>query len=129
MLVNISVTFHEDILNGFSSNRAKERTALYSVLDIAKVQRGITKKYIPESYVSFLQSAHRLLLVNISMTTPEDILNGFQVTELQSGRHCILFFLYFLRSAFHLMLIDIYMKFHEDILNGFQVTERAQFCN
>ena len=46
MLVNIVVTFHEDILNGFSSYRAKERTALYSILGIAKVQRDITKKYI-----------------------------------------------------------------------------------
>ena len=31
------------------------------------------------------------MLVNISMTFHEDLLNGFQVTELQSGRHCILF--------------------------------------
>ena len=31
------------------------------------------------------------MLVNISMAFHEDILNGFQVTELQSGQHCILF--------------------------------------
>ena len=63
---------------------------MYSVLGIAKDQRGITQKiYIQELW--FLRSAHCLLLVNISMTFHEDILNGFQVTELQSGRHCILF--------------------------------------
>ena len=90
VLVNISMTFHEDILNGFPSYRATERTALYSVLGMAKVQRGITKRiYIQELW--FLRSAHRLMLVNISMTFHDDILNGFQVTELQSGRHCILF--------------------------------------
>ena len=55
-----------------------------------KVRRGITQKvYIQELW--FLGSAHRLMLVNISMMFHEDILNGFQVTELQSGRHCILF--------------------------------------
>ena len=45
-----------------------------------KVQRGITKTiYIQELW--FLRSAHRLMLVNISMTFHEDILNGFQVAE------------------------------------------------
>ena len=41
MLVNISMTFHEDILNGF---QVTERTALYSVLGIANClsSRGIT---------------------------------------------------------------------------------------
>ena len=64
--------------------------ALFSVLGIAKVQRDITQKiYIQEFW--FLRYAHRLMLVNISMTFHEDILNGFQVTELQSGRHCFLF--------------------------------------
>ena len=54
------------------------------------VQRGITKKiYIQELW--FLRSAHRLMLVNISLTFHEDILIGFQVTELQIGGHCILF--------------------------------------
>ena len=87
MLVDISMTFHEDILNGF---RVTEWTALYSVLGIAKVQRGITKKiYIQELW--FLRSAHRQMLVNISVTFQEYILNGFQVIELQSGWHCILF--------------------------------------
>ena len=55
-----------------------------------KVQRGITKKiYIQE--LRFLRSAHCLMLVNISMIFHEDILDGFQVTELKSGRLCILF--------------------------------------
>ena len=50
----ISMTFLEDILNGFSSYRAIEGTALYSFLGIAAVfvQWGITKKYISKSYGS-----------------------------------------------------------------------------
>ena len=89
-----SVTFHEDILNGF---QVTERTALYYVLGITKVQ-GITKKiYIQE--LCFLWSAHRLMLVNISLTFHEDILNGFQVTELYSGRHCIMFLAFFTNRA------------------------------
>ena len=93
MLTYISMTFHEDILNSFQV-RATERTALYSVLGIAKVQRGITQNiYVEELW--FLRSAQRLMLVNISMAFHEDTLNGFQVTELQSGRHCILFLAFF----------------------------------
>ena len=87
MLVNISMTFQEDFLNVFF--QVTERTALYYVLGIAKVQRNITQTiYIQVLW--FLRYAHHLVLVNISMTFHEDILNGFQVTELQSGRHCIL---------------------------------------
>ena len=37
-----------------------------------------------------MRSAHRLMLVNISMTFHKDILNGFQDTELQSGWHSVL---------------------------------------
>ena len=56
----------------------------------SKVQRGIILKiYIQVLW--FLRSACRLMLVNISMTFHEFILNAFQVTELQIGRHCILF--------------------------------------
>ena len=55
MLVNISMKFHEDILNGFklqSGHNFVTETAFY------KVKRGITKKiYIQELW--FLQSAHR----------------------------------------------------------------------
>ena len=44
-----------------------------------KGQRGIIQKiYIQELW--FLQSAHRLMLVNISMTFHEDILKSYQVT-------------------------------------------------
>ena len=63
---------------------------MYSFLGIAKVQRDITQNiYIQGLW--FLRSAHHLMLVNISMTFHEDSLYGFQVTELQNGRHCILF--------------------------------------
>ena len=56
-----------------------KRTTLYSVLGIAKVQRGITKEiYIQE--LCFLRSVHRLQLADIPMTFYKDILNGFQVT-------------------------------------------------
>ena len=52
MLVNISMTFHEDILNGF---QVTERTALYSILGIAtatyKVQRDISKNIYPRVIV------------------------------------------------------------------------------
>ena len=64
-----------------------------------------------------MRSAHRLMLVNISLKFHEDILNGFQITER------------FLRSAHRLMLVNISLKFHEDILNGFQITERTRFCD
>ena len=78
MLINISMKFLEDILNGFqlqSGHDFSTETATY------KVQRGITQTiYIQE--VWFLLSAHLLILVNISMTFHEDILNDFQVTEL-----------------------------------------------
>ena len=87
MLVNVSVTFHEDILNSF---QIIGRMALYSVLGIANVQRSIIQKYISQEFGSC--DLHIvIMLINISMTFHEDILNGFQVTELQSGRHCILF--------------------------------------
>ena len=43
-----------------------------------KVQRGITNK-INVQELWFLRSTHRLMLVNISVTFHEDILNGCQV--------------------------------------------------
>ena len=74
----MSMKFHDDILNGL---KIIERTNFVTETATCKVQRGITKKiYIQELW--FWQSAHCLLLVNISMTFHEDILNGFQVTEL-----------------------------------------------
>ena len=85
MLVNISMTFHENILNGFQVTELQSGQHCI-VLGIAKVQGGINQKiYIQELW--FSQSAHSLTLVNISMMFHEDILNGFQVTELQSRRH------------------------------------------
>ena len=55
-----------------------------------KVKRGINQKiYIQKLW--FLRPAHRQMVVSISVTFHEDILNGIQVTELQSGRHCIMF--------------------------------------
>ena len=89
---------------------------MYSVLGIAVfVQRDIAKNiYIQELW--FLRSAHSLMLVNISMTFHEDILNGFQVTDYRADG-----------------IVNISMTFHEDILNGFQVTDyRADgivFCS
>ena len=74
MLVNISIMFHEDILNSI------QVTGLHSgrhcILFLAKGHNS--KIYIQDLW--FLRSAHRLMLVNISMTFHEDILNGFQVT-------------------------------------------------
>ena len=62
-----------------SSFRATERTALHSVLDIAKVQRGLSQEIYIKELSWFLRSAHYLMLVNNSLTFHEDILNGFQV--------------------------------------------------
>ena len=77
MLVNISVKFHEDILNGL---KVIELTQLVTETATYKVKRDITLNiYIQELW--FLPSAGRLMLVNISMTFHEDILNGFQITE------------------------------------------------
>ena len=76
MLVNISLKFHEDILNGL---KVIERTQFCH--RNCYIQMGITLKiYIQELW--FVRSARRLMLVNISMKFHEDILNGF---ELQSG--------------------------------------------
>ena len=51
----------------------------------SQILRGITQKiYIQVLW--YLRSAHCLMLVNISLTFREAILNGFQVSELQSGR-------------------------------------------
>ena len=49
MFVNISMKFHEDIMNGFqvqSGNNFVTETATY------EVQRSIAKKYISKSYDS-----------------------------------------------------------------------------
>ena len=49
MLGNISMTFHEDILNGF---QVTERTDFVTETATYKVQRDITQKYISKSYDS-----------------------------------------------------------------------------
>ena len=70
------MTFHVDILNGFQVTELQSGRHCILLSAKAKVQRGITQKiYIQE--LLFLRSAHRLMLVNISMTFHEDILNGF----------------------------------------------------
>ena len=64
--------------------------------------RGITQK-ISIQELWFLRSAFRLMLMNISMTLHEDILNGFQVTE-RTALYSVLGTakeLWFLRSAHH----------------------------
>ena len=89
MLVNISMTFHEDILNGFQVTERVD--GIIFCFRHSQSLRGIIQKiYIQQLW--FLRSAHRIMLVNISMTFHEDILNGFQITELKSGRHCFLVF-------------------------------------
>ena len=74
MLVNISTTFHEDIITVFKLQSGRHCSRHSQRL------KGITKKiHIQELW--FVRSARRLMLVNISMTFHEYILNGFQVTE------------------------------------------------
>ena len=77
MLVNISMTFHEDILNDL---KVIERTQFCHRNCYLQSSKGHnSKKYIQALW--FLHSARRLMLINISMKFHEDILNGFQVTE------------------------------------------------
>ena len=77
MLVNISMKFHEVILNGF---KIIERTRFCHRNCYLQSSKGHNSKiYIQGLW--FLLSAHRPMLVNISMKFHKDILNGFQVTE------------------------------------------------
>ena len=86
MMVNISMTFSWMVFK-LQSYRA-DGIVFYS--RHSQSLRGITENiYIQELWIMW--SAHRLMLINISLPFYEGILNGFQVTELQSGRHCILF--------------------------------------
>ena len=77
MLVNISMKFYEDILNGLKVIERTQFCHRNCHLQSSKEQN--TKIYNQELW--FLCSAHRLMLINISMKFHEDILNGFQVTE------------------------------------------------
>ena len=93
MLVNISMTFHEDILYCFQSYRADGIVFCSHSQSLVGITQNI---YIQELW--FLRSARRLMFVSISIMFHEDILNGFQVTELQSWRHCILFLAFFMND-------------------------------
>ena len=69
MLVNISMKFHEDILNGL---KAKEWTQFCHRNSYLPSSKGHNSKiYFQELW--FLRSARRLMLVNISMKFHEDI--------------------------------------------------------
>ena len=52
------------------------------------------------------------------MTFHEDILNGFQVTQLQSGRHCILFLTkpFFVQRAITNIYIYIYIYIYPRVM-------------
>ena len=77
MLVNISMKFHEDILNGL---KVIERAQFCHRNCYLQSSKGHNSKiYIQELWV--LRSARRLMLVNISVKFYDDTLNGFQVTE------------------------------------------------
>ena len=78
MLVNISMKFQEDILNGL---KVIERTRFCHRNCYLQSSKGHNSKiYIQK--LRFLRSVRRrIMMVNISMKFHEDILNGFQVTE------------------------------------------------
>ena len=76
MLVNISMKFHENILNGL---KVIERTQFCHRNCYLHSKGYNSKTYIQELW--FLRSVRRRMLINISMTFHENILNGFQVTE------------------------------------------------
>ena len=76
MLINISIKFHKDILNGFKvieRTRFCHRTATY------KAQGGITQTNIQE--LRFLCAARRPVLVNISLKFHEVVPKGFNIIE------------------------------------------------
>ena len=106
------------------------------------VQRDETQKAsIQELW--FLQSACRLMLVNIHMKIHEDILNGFKDIVRKWFCHRTANYklqrdvtqkihiqeLWFLHSACHLLVLNICMKFYEYILNSFKVIEQTRFCH
>ena len=75
MLVNISMKFHEDILNYFSF--LVDKILLKKWLFIKFIRMNL-KSTNPRVTVC---SACRPVLINISMKVHEDILNGFQVID------------------------------------------------
>ena len=77
MLVNICMTFHDGILNGFW---VTERTRPYRKIYYFQFQRAITQK-IRNPELRFLRSARRLMLLYICVKFHENISNGFWVKE------------------------------------------------
>ena len=75
MLVNISMRFHEDILNGF---KAIERIQFCHRNCYLQSSKGHNSKNIYPMVLALCTSSN---VVNISLKFHEDILNGFQVTE------------------------------------------------
>ena len=101
-------------------------------------QRGITQKMYGQE-LQFLFSALRLMMLYISMTFHENILNGFRVLKRTQNNPLSNFKgeklknynvyrqeLEFLCSAHCLMMLYISIKSHENILKGFQVMERTR---
>ena len=137
VLVDISIKFHKNILDGF---KVIERTRFCHRNCHLHSSRGIAQTTIQE--LRFLCFARRPMLVNISLKFHEDILKGFNVIERTRfcHRNCHLHSsrgiaqttiqeLRFLCFARRPMLVNISLKFHEDILKGFNVIERTRFCH
>ena len=83
MLIDISMKFHKDSLNGF---QVIVRTQLRHDFVIDEVPREITQK-VKRQELCFLHSAHRLMLIDICMMFHKDSLNGFQVIGWKQLRH------------------------------------------
>ena len=135
MLVNISMKFHEDILNGlkviertqfchrnYYLQRSKEHNSknIYPrVMVLSLCTSSFLWSFMEISWMVFkLQSGHELVTETATYKVQRGITKQIYIQEL-----------WFLRSAHRLMLVNISMKLHEDILNGFKVTERARFCD
>ena len=58
-------------------------------MTIAKLQMGITTKLCRKELRFFLCSARRLMMLYISMTFHDNILNGFQVIEWTRNYHSL----------------------------------------
>ena len=76
VLVNISIKFHKDILNGF---KVIERTRFCHRNCYLQSSRGHNSKQIAKSYGYC--ALHRPMLINISLKFYEDVLKGFNVIE------------------------------------------------
>ena len=77
VLVNISIKFHKDILNGFKVIARTRFCHRNCYLQSSSVHNS--KIYIKGSW--FLCSARRPVLVSISLTFHENVLKGFNVIE------------------------------------------------